>query len=189
MALADSVPPLSMSKNERIDSPGEESAMSKNGSTDSPGEESALSKNGSMDSPGEESPVDWMAAAIPIDNAMTLTAAVAGNISDEDASSRCEYSPRSVSASDTSEYSQLRELAKDGSKNVHTFDDCASETSDNRSNGTQTPDDGPFRSNGTQTPDDGLYRSNGAQTPDDGPYICQSNQSLDCLRSFESLFR
>ncbi|KAL7126748.1 hypothetical protein ABFS83_14G207900 [Erythranthe nasuta] len=133
MALSDSVPSLSMSKNENIDSPDAESAVDS----------------------------DWMASEITVDSEMTLTSAAvaAGIISDEDASSREDHSSGSASASDTSDHSQSKELDKDSSKKVHAFDDCASETSENQSNGARTPDD-----------------------------ICPSSQSLDCLRSFESLF-
>ncbi|GFQ08576.1 hypothetical protein PHJA_003001600 [Phtheirospermum japonicum] len=84
--------------------------------------------NENIDSPGEENSTDWMASAIPVDNAVTLTAAAAGIISDEEASSRCEYSP----VSDTSE--------KNGGKNARAFDDCTSETSENQSAGGCTPD-------------------------------------------------
>ncbi|KAI3461001.1 hypothetical protein Pfo_017664 [Paulownia fortunei] len=135
MALADNVPSQSMSKNHI---------------------------NENVDSPGAESATDWMASAIPVDSAMTLTAAAAGIISDEEASSRWEYSPGSATASDTSDHSQMRELDKDGRKNVHAFDDCTSETSENQ--------------------------SNGGHTPDFSTYLCDRNQSLECLRSFESLF-
>ncbi|XP_011083072.1 uncharacterized protein LOC105165685 [Sesamum indicum] len=137
MALADNIPSQSVSKNNNI--------------------------NEKVDSPGAESATDWLASAIPVDSAMTLAAAAAGIISDEEASSRWEISPPgSPTTSDISDYSQMRELDKDCSKNVHTFDDYASETSENRSTG-------------------GL-------TPDVGPFIYHRNQSVDCLRSFESLF-
>lgn len=135
MALADNVPSQSMSKNH---------------------------VNENVDSPGAESATDWMASAIPVDRAMTLTVA-AGIISDEEASSRWEYSPGSATASDASDQCQMRDLDKDGSKNVNAFDDCTSENSENR--------------------------SDGGHTPDANSNIYQSNQSLECLRSFESLFR
>ncbi|KAL0418603.1 UNVERIFIED_CONTAM: hypothetical protein Sradi_1273800 [Sesamum radiatum] len=137
MALADNVPSQPVSKNNNI--------------------------NEKVASPGAESATDWLASAIPVDSAMNLAAAAAGIISDEEASSRWEISsPGSPTTSDISDYSQMRELDKDCSKNVHSFDDYASETSENRSTG-------------------GL-------TPDVGPCIYYRNQSVDCLRSFESLF-
>ncbi|KAL0437318.1 UNVERIFIED_CONTAM: DENN domain-containing protein 5B, partial [Sesamum radiatum] len=137
MALADNIPSQPVSKNNNI--------------------------NEKIDSPGAESATDWLASAIPVDSAMTLAAAAAGIISDEEASSRWEISPPgSPATSDISDYSHMRDLDKDCSKNVHTFDDYASETSENRSTG-------------------GL-------TPDVGPFIYHRNQSADCLRSFEYLF-
>ncbi|CAA0815230.1 DENN (AEX-3) domain-containing protein [Striga hermonthica] len=69
---------------------------------------------------------DWMATAIPVGSAITLTAAAAGIISDEEAFSRCENSPVSVAASDNSYNCQMM----DGDKNVHASDDCISETSE-----------------------------------------------------------
>ncbi|XP_047335681.1 uncharacterized protein LOC124939224 [Impatiens glandulifera] len=74
-------------------------------------------------SPCEEQRTDWAASAIPIDSAVALAAAAAGILPDDDvpsSSSRCESpSARSVSASETSDYSQTRELEK--------HDDYASE--------------------------------------------------------------
>ncbi|KAG8370845.1 hypothetical protein BUALT_Bualt13G0025700 [Buddleja alternifolia] len=105
----------------------------------------SLSKNHtneSVDSPGAESVTDWMASAITVDSAIALTAAAAGIISDEEVpSSRWEISsPWSATASDASDLSQTREFDKTISKNLHVFDDCTSETSENRSNGGHTPD-------------------------------------------------
>lgn len=85
----------------------------------------SISKNHlNVKSPGAESGPDWMAAAIPVDHAVTLAAAAAGIISDEEAASRCEYSPGSGRASDASDQCQTRDLDKDGRK------DCTPDTSD-----------------------------------------------------------
>ncbi|XP_042050034.1 uncharacterized protein LOC121795567 [Salvia splendens] len=66
--------------------------------------------------PGSASDTNWMASAIPVKHAAILAAA-AGIISDKEASSRCQNSPRSATASDASENCQMKDLDKDSSKN------------------------------------------------------------------------
>ncbi|KAG6426964.1 hypothetical protein SASPL_111203 [Salvia splendens] len=68
--------------------------------------------------PGSASDTNWMASAIPVKHAATLAAAAAGIISDTEASSRCQNSPRSATASDASENCQIKDLDKDSSKNI-----------------------------------------------------------------------
>ncbi|KAL3828102.1 hypothetical protein ACJIZ3_016904 [Penstemon smallii] len=108
MALADSVPSPSTSKNHI---------------------------NGNLDSPVEESATDWMASAIPVDSAVALTAAAAGIISDKEVTSKWElYSPGSATASDASDNSEMREWDKDGSRNMNTYD-CYSSSPETRTSG------------------------------------------------------
>lgn len=68
--------------------------------------------------PGSASDTNWLASAIPVKHAATLAAAAAGMISDTEASSRCQNSPRSATASDASENCQIKDLDKDSSKNI-----------------------------------------------------------------------
>ncbi|XP_052211443.1 uncharacterized protein LOC127814175 isoform X2 [Diospyros lotus] len=133
--------------------------------------------NGNIDSPYDISSTDWMGSAIPIGNVLAHTAAAAGIILDDEvpsSSSRWEsLSPESGSGSETPDHFQTREVGKDGRKNLHYFDDSASEASENRS--------------------DGLDRTNGSydngQTPMElGPYTRRRSRTLDHLESPESLF-
>ncbi|XP_020213836.1 uncharacterized protein LOC109798048 [Cajanus cajan] len=86
-------------------------------------------------SPDRESFSDWMNCAIPVDGAAVISAAAAGIISDDEMlqlspkiwDSRCQ-SPVSVTASDTSDYFQYRDIDKDGRKNLQDQDNCAFET-------------------------------------------------------------
>lgn len=94
--------------------------------------------NGDVDSPERESCSDWMASAIPVDNALALTAAAAGIIPDDDIPPsslkiREPQSPESVTASEASDLSQVREIDKDSSKNSQCFDECALEALETRS--------------------------------------------------------
>ncbi|MCD7467426.1 hypothetical protein HAX54_004847 [Datura stramonium] len=119
---------------------------------------------------------DWTASAIPVDSAITLTAAAAGIISDDEvpsSSSKWEVSsPVSVTASEASDHSQTRGFGKDGGRNVHYVDDCVSEASEIRSDSTE-------RVYGIQD----NYR-----TPESGPFVFSKVHSLERLGSFESLF-
>ncbi|XP_062079547.1 uncharacterized protein LOC133784008 [Humulus lupulus] len=80
----------------------------------------------------------WMTSAIPVDSAVAMTAAAAGIIPDNvipHSSLRIwePNSPESITASESSEISQARDTDKDGRKNLHYFDDYASEASETRS--------------------------------------------------------
>ncbi|XP_028758289.1 uncharacterized protein LOC114717340 isoform X2 [Neltuma alba] len=68
---------------------------------------------------------DWMACAIPVEDAAALAAAAAGIISDDDISTKLwdPESPGSMTASDASDFSQVRDVDKDGKKSH----DCSSE--------------------------------------------------------------
>ncbi|XP_031250200.1 uncharacterized protein LOC116108064 isoform X1 [Pistacia vera] len=133
--------------------------------------------NGSVDSPNGEYINEWMASAIPVDNAVALTAAAAGIISDDEIPSSQKiwepHSPESVTASDASDISQLREIDKDDKKNLQYFDDCASEASENRSDYLER-----------------IYGSleNGRASPEIGALASSRTSTLERLASSEYLF-
>ncbi|KAF7818482.1 DENN domain-containing protein 5B [Senna tora] len=78
------------------------------------------------DTPQRGSFSDWMSCAIPVENAAVLAAAAVGIISDDEISAKNWYpeSPTSMTASDASDFSQLRDIDKDVEKS---HDGCASE--------------------------------------------------------------
>ncbi|KAH9729089.1 UDENN domain-containing protein [Citrus sinensis] len=131
------------------------------------------------DSPEREDYNDWTASAIPVDSVVALTAAAAGIISDDEVTSSSikisePRTPESVTASEGSDTSQLREIDKDDRKNLLYFDDFASEASENRS--------------------DNLERmcatyENGHASPDVGTFSGSKTRTLERLASSESLFR
>ncbi|CAN0897720.1 hypothetical protein LINGRAHAP2_LOCUS19287 [Linum grandiflorum] len=123
---------------------------------------------------------DWMASAIPVENAIALTAAAAGLGADDDSSSQRTsepHSPESIAASaasETSDFShQTRDSEKDGSKSLHSFDDGCSDSSEARSDAF-----------------DRIYGSyeNGHASPDVGPYSCARSPEFERIPSFDSLF-
>ncbi|KAL9436186.1 hypothetical protein AB3S75_022275 [Citrus x aurantiifolia] len=130
------------------------------------------------DSPEREDYNDWTASAIPVDSVVALTAAAAGIISDDEVTSSSikisePRTPESVTASEGSDTSQLREIDKDDRKNLPCFDDFASEASENRS--------------------DNLERmcaayENGHASPDVGTFSGSKTRTLERLTSSESLF-
>ncbi|ESR56956.1 hypothetical protein CICLE_v10018880mg [Citrus x clementina] len=130
------------------------------------------------DSPEREDYNDWTASAIPVDSVVALTAAAAGIISDDEVTSSSikisePRTPESVTASEGSDTSQLREIDKDDRKNLPYFDDFASEASENRS--------------------DNLERmcatyENGHASPDVGTFSGSKTRTLERLASSESLF-
>ncbi|XP_057964070.1 uncharacterized protein LOC131155149 [Malania oleifera] len=134
--------------------------------------------NENIDSPDRECFADWRASAIPVDSAVALTAAAAGIRLDDDARSssprRWEpHSPESATASEASDFSQVKETDKDGGKNVLYFDDYASEASEVHS--------------------DCLERMNGGYencptSPEFGTHFCSKNHPLEHLGSSESSF-
>lgn len=95
-------------------------------------------------SPRAKSGTDWMASAIPVDHAITLAAAAAGIISEEEAASRCEYSTRSATVSDPSDQNQTKDLEDDG-KNTRSCDDNKPENMENQSDDAHTPGVTPRR--------------------------------------------
>lgn len=129
--------------------------------------------NGTSDSPCMENDTDWMASAIPVDSAMVLTAAAAGIIADDKvSSSRWEIgSSGSGTASGTLDQGEVRDLDKDGGKNMHYFGDCTPDSLENQ-----------FV--------EGIYKvDDNGHPPQAGPDVCPRNHTLERLGSFESIFR
>ncbi|KAL0435535.1 UNVERIFIED_CONTAM: DENN domain-containing protein 5B [Sesamum radiatum] len=128
--------------------------------------------NGNIDSPYGESDAD---SEIPVNGAIALTSAAAGAMSDEEIPSSIwePFSPVIATTSDASDRSQMRELYKDGSTNMHAFDDYISENSEKPSHSLEQ----------TQR-----IQNNG-HTSDVGPCIIARNSSVETLRSFENSFR
>ncbi|TKY62294.1 DENN domain-containing protein 5B [Spatholobus suberectus] len=130
-------------------------------------------------SPDRESFSDWMTCAIPLDGAAVITAAAAGMISDDEIpqlspkvwDSRCQ-SPVSVTASDASDYWQVRDIDKDGRKNLQDHDNCAFETPENH--------DSMERMHGNC--------ENDQVSPKVGTPLSAQSLVLDRLGSSESLF-
>lgn len=121
---------------------------------------------------------DWMSSAIPVDSTVAITAAAAGIIPDNGvplSSLRIwePPSPESVTASESSEFSQARDLDKDGRKNFQYFDD-SSEASETRSD--------------TLERMCGSYE-NGYSSPEVRAPFSSRFCTLECLGSSESLFR
>ncbi|KAL2238699.1 UNVERIFIED_CONTAM: DENN domain-containing protein 5B [Sesamum indicum] len=131
--------------------------------------------NGTIDSPYGESDTDWMVSEIPVNGSVALTSAATGVMSDEEIPSSIwePFSPVSATISDASDRSQMRELDKDGSTNMHAFDDYISENSEKRSNSL----------------DQTKRIQNNGDTSDVGPCIIARNSSVETLRSFENSFR
>ncbi|KAL7200967.1 hypothetical protein ACSBR1_032810 [Camellia fascicularis] len=159
------------------------------------------------DSPYRDCCTDWMASAIPVDSAIALTAAAAGIVLDDIPSTSCRWesvSPESGSISGASDYSQTKETEKDGKKNLHYFDDNASETSENRfdglermsgscDNGQTPPEVGTcvYRRSPTLErlgSSESLFRYNGQTPPEVGTCVYRRSPRLDRLESSESLF-
>ncbi|KAJ4851345.1 hypothetical protein Tsubulata_005718 [Turnera subulata] len=133
--------------------------------------------NGNVEYSDNENNVDWMASAIHVDDAVVLSAAAAGIISDDDATALSprvdeSRSPESVSASDASDFGQGREVDKDGKKNSHYSDDCASDSMEIRSDASE-------KNCGSC--------ANGLPSPDIGSFFCSSAHKLERLGSFDTV--
>ncbi|KAJ9169683.1 hypothetical protein P3X46_017845 [Hevea brasiliensis] len=131
--------------------------------------------NMNVDYPDRECDVNWMASAIPVDSAVTFTAAAAGIVSDDETRTLSpkiweSHSPESGSTSEASDLSLVREVEKDDRKNS---DDCASESSETRSDALERMD--------------GSYESSQA-SPEIGAFNCSRSHGLECRGSFDSLF-
>ncbi|XP_048232820.1 uncharacterized protein LOC8266500 isoform X2 [Ricinus communis] len=128
--------------------------------------------------PYKECGFDWTASAIPVDSAVALTAAAAGIISDDEVPTSSpktseSHSPESCSASDASDLSQARDMDNNGKKNMQYFDECASLSSEARSDALERMD--------------GSYES-GQASPDIVTFNCSRSQALERLGSFDTLF-
>lgn len=131
-------------------------------------------------SPERESFSDWMACAIPLDGAAAITAAAAGIISDDEIpqlspkiwDSRSQ-SPVSVTASDASDFFQVRDIDKDGRKNLQDHDNCAFEAPETH--------DSMERMHGNY--------ENDQVSPKVGTPFSARSRALERLGSSESLFR
>ncbi|XP_050208072.1 uncharacterized protein LOC126657431 [Mercurialis annua] len=134
--------------------------------------------NMNVDYPDKQCGFDWTASAIPVDNALALTAAAAGIISDDEVQITSpkiweSHSPESCTASEASDLSQVREVDKDGRKNMQYSDDCASESSEARSDALERID-GSYE-NGQASPD--IMTLNGFRS-----------QGLERIGSYDTLF-
>ncbi|XVF21489.1 hypothetical protein REPUB_Repub12eG0094600 [Reevesia pubescens] len=134
--------------------------------------------NDNTDSSNEDYVNNWMASAIPVNSAVALSAAAARVIADDEVSSpslkiNSPQSPESVTASEASDLSHVREIEKDGRKNVLYFDDIVSEASENRS-------DAPERINGNC--------ENGQASPEIATFVGLRNRTFEHLESSQSLF-
>ncbi|KAI5315661.1 hypothetical protein L3X38_044837 [Prunus dulcis] len=160
------------------------------------------------DSPHKESFYDWMDSAIPVDSALALTAAGAGIRSDDETPPSSlkiwePQSPESVTASESSDFSQVRYLDKDGRKDSQCSDDYGfeaiethSETSEriygSYGNGHTSPEVGPSFSSRNRTLEslgssEYLFR-NGHTSPEVGTSFSSRSRTLERLGSSESLF-
>ncbi|KAL6271313.1 hypothetical protein ACE6H2_028224 [Prunus campanulata] len=160
------------------------------------------------DSPHKESFDDWMDSAIPVDSALALTAAGAVIRSDDETPPSSlklwePQSPESVTASESSDFSQVRYLDKDGRKDSQCSDDYGFEAIETRSetseriygsygNGHTSPEVGPSFSSRNRTLEslgssEYLLR-NGHTSPEVGTSFSSRSRTLERLGSSESLF-
>lgn len=135
--------------------------------------------NDNMDSPNTECFSDWMSTAIPLGSAVALTAAAAGIISDDEVPSSSlrtwePQSPESVTASEASDLSQVREVDGNGRRNMQYSDVYVSEASDTFSDGLERMQ--------------GSYE-NGQTSPEIGTFVCSRSRTPEWLGSSESVFR
>ncbi|KAK7245288.1 hypothetical protein RIF29_40127 [Crotalaria pallida] len=136
-----------------------------------------LSSN--ANSPERESFSDWMDFAIPLDGAAAITAAAAGIISDEEIpqlspkiwDSRSQ-SPASVTASDASDFFLVRDIDKDGRKNLQDHDNSAFEATETH--------ESMERMHGNY--------ENGQLSPNVGTPFSARSRASELLGSSESLF-
>ncbi|KAM1684326.1 hypothetical protein ACFX15_034938 [Malus domestica] len=160
------------------------------------------------ESPERESFDNWMDSAIPVDSPIALTAASAGiRLDDETPPSSLKIwelqSPESVSASESSDFSQVRYLDKDGRKDSQCSDDYGFEVSETRSEASERicgnyGNDHTFSEVGTSFSSrnrtfeslgsaESVFR-NGHTSPEVGPSFSSRNRTLERLGSSESLF-
>ncbi|XP_008804739.2 uncharacterized protein LOC103717932 isoform X1 [Phoenix dactylifera] len=128
-------------------------------------------------SPDRQSRNDWMGCAIPVDSVSGLLSS-AGLPSDREVSPFLfrtfePQSPESVSASDASDFSHVRELDKEMRRCWHQYDDNTSETSGSRSDSFE-------RVNGNF--------EIGQTSPEVGTVCCSVSNRLERAESVESIY-
>lgn len=126
--------------------------------------------------PERESMSDWMASAIPVDCALSLAAAAAGIILDEEIQTPSpklweSQSPESVTLSEASDFSQLRDIDKEVTKHSNDCDDYGFETS------------------GTSPEKVDASCESSLASPEVGTSFSSRVRTLERLGSSESLFR
>ena len=131
------------------------------------------------ESPERESFDNWMDSAIPVNSSIALTVAGAGiRPEDETPPSSLKIwelqSPESVSASESSDFCQVRYLDKDGRKDSQCSDDYGFEASETRSEASERIC--------------AIY-GNDHTSPEVGTSFSSRNRILERLGSSESLFR
>ncbi|OAY63160.1 DENN domain-containing protein 5B [Ananas comosus] len=130
------------------------------------------------DSPQKFSCSEWMGHAIPVDS-------VSGLLSSPGLSSERDipaflfrnwepHSPESVSTSEASDFSHVKELEKENRKGWQHYDDCTSENSGSRSDSFE-------RVNG--------MLENGQASPDVGTMYCSRLERVESLESLQSSVR
>lgn len=90
-------------------------------------------KKENNDPPKEDCSTDWMDTAIPIDNAVALTAAAVGIISDDklfSSSSKGENRSSESTSTETSENSHIRESVNKSGKKLQSLDDYTTDASE-----------------------------------------------------------
>ncbi|TQD87462.1 hypothetical protein C1H46_026974 [Malus baccata] len=131
------------------------------------------------ESPERESFDNWMDSAIPVNSSIALTVAGAGiRPEDETPPSSLKIwelqSPESVSASESSDFCQVRYLDKDGRRDSQCSDDYGFEASETRSEASERIC--------------AIY-GNDHTSPEVGTSFSTRNRTLERLGSSESLFR
>lgn len=131
------------------------------------------------ESPERECSFDWTVSAIPVDNAIALTAAAAGIIPDDEIPQSPPKawepnSPESLVASETTDVGQSKDFDKDGRKSLQYPDDYACETLESRT-------DNMEKIHGNQ--------ENGHASPEVRTSFSSRVRTLECRGSSESLFR
>ena len=135
--------------------------------------------NENFDSPNRQSFNSWMEYAIPADTVLGLTSPSIGLPSDREVPPFLfrqlePHSPESVSASDNSDFSHIRELDRESRKSWGHFDDHSSVTSGSRSDSFE-------RTNGSV--------ENGQTSPDISTVHNSVGQRLVHTESLESVYR
>ncbi|XP_020084630.1 uncharacterized protein LOC109707627 isoform X4 [Ananas comosus] len=130
------------------------------------------------DSPQKFSCSEWMGHAIPVDS-------VSGLLSSPGLSSERDipaflfrnwepHSPESVSTSEASDFSHVKELEKENRKGWQHYDDCTSENSGSRSDSFERVN--------------GMFE-NGQASPDVGTMYCSRLERVESLESLQSSVR